>query len=86
MCILLSYIAGINSTIAKNIVAYREEKGRFRDRSELKQVPRLGEKTFKQCAGFMRISDGSNPFDATAVHPESYQAAELMLEKLNIDK
>jgi uncharacterized protein len=83
---LLSYIAGINSTIAKNIVAYREEKGRFRDRSELKQVPRLGEKTFKQCAGFMRISDGSNPFDATAVHPESYQAAELMLEKLNIDK
>lgn len=83
---LLSYIAGINSTIAKNIVAYREEKGRFRDRSELKQVPRLGEKTFKQCAGFMRISDGSNPLDATAVHPESYNAAELMLEKLNIDK
>ena len=83
---LLSYIAGINSTIAKNIVAYRDEKGRFHDRSELKQVPRLGEKTFKQCAGFMRISDGSNPFDATAVHPESYQAAELMLEKLNIDK
>ncbi len=83
---LLSYIAGINSTIAKNIVAYREEKGRFRDRSELKQVPRLGEKTFKQCAGFMRISDGSNPLDATAVHPESYDAAELMLEKLNIDK
>ncbi|MGI6734048.1 MAG: Tex family protein [Anaerovoracaceae bacterium] len=83
---LLSYIAGINSTIAKNIVAYREEKGRFSDRSELKQVPRLGEKTFKQCAGFMRISDGSNPLDATAVHPESYNAAELMLEKLNIDK
>ena len=83
---LLSYIAGINSTIAKNIVAYRDDKGRFHDRSELKQVPRLGEKTFKQCAGFMRISDGSNPFDATAVHPESYQAAELMLEKLNIDK
>lgn len=83
---LLSYIAGINSTIAKNIVAYRDEKGRFHDRSELKQVPRLGEKTFKQCAGFMRISDGSNPFDATAVHPEFYQAAELMLEKLNIDK
>jgi uncharacterized protein len=83
---LLSYIAGINSTIAKNIVTYREEKGRFQNRMELKKVPRLGEKTFGQCAGFMRITEGSNPLDATAVHPESYDAAELMLEKLNIDK
>jgi uncharacterized protein len=83
---LLSYIAGINSTIAKNIVTYREEKGRFQNRMELKKVPRLGEKTFGQCAGFMRITEGSNPLDATAVHPESYDAAELMLEKMNIDK
>lgn len=83
---LLSYIAGINSGIAKNIVAYREANGKFRDRKELKKVAKLGEKTFKQCAGFMRISDASNPLDATAVHPESYEAAETMLNKLGIDK
>jgi len=83
---LLSYIAGINPTIAKNIVAYRETKGRFKNREELKKVARLGEKTFNQCAGFMRIPGGSNPLDATAVHPESYEAAELMLEKLSIEK
>lgn len=83
---LLSYIAGVNSTIAKNIVAFREEKGRFKSRKELLKVARLGEKTYNQCAGFMRISGGSNPLDATAVHPESYSAAELMLEKLGIKK
>lgn len=83
---LLSYIAGINPTIAKNIVAYRETKGRFKNREELKKVARLGEKTFNQCAGFMRIPGGNNPLDATAVHPESYEAAELMLEKLSIEK
>jgi len=83
---LLSYIAGINATIAKNIVAYREEKGRFQDRNELKKVAKLGEKTFNQCAGFMRISDGKNPLDSTSVHPESYEAAERMLQKLGIDK
>jgi len=83
---LLSYIAGINSGIAKNIVAYREENGRFQDRKELKKVSKLGEKTFNQCAGFMRISEGRNPLDATSVHPESYAAAELMLKKLGIDK
>lgn len=83
---LLSYIAGINMGIAKNIVAYREEKGRFSDRNELKKVAKLGEKTFNQCAGFMRISEGKNPLDSTSVHPESYAAAEQMLKKLGIDK
>lgn len=83
---LLSYIAGINARIAKNIVVYREENGRFKDRKELKKVAKLGEKTFKQCAGFMRISEGNNPLDSTSVHPESYPAVERILEKLEIDK
>ena len=83
---LLSYIAGINGGIAKNIVAYREQNGAFKNRKELKKVAKLGEKTFKQCAGFLRISQGQNPLDATAVHPESYVAAEAMLSKLGIDK
>jgi len=83
---LLSYIAGINMTIAKNIVNYREENGSFKDRKELKKVGKLGEKTYKQCAGFMRISEGKNPLDATSVHPESYSAAEAMLKKLGIKK
>jgi len=83
---LLSYIAGINMGIAKNIVAYREENGKFSDRKELKKVAKLGEKTFNQCAGFMRISEGKNPLDGTAVHPESYSAADTMLKKLGIDK
>ncbi|MEG1584204.1 MAG: helix-hairpin-helix domain-containing protein, partial [Anaerovorax sp.] len=83
---LLSYIAGINGTIAKNIVAYREEQGRFNDRKQLKKVAKLGEKTYKQCAGFMRIAEGKNPLDSTSVHPESYGAAEAMLKKLDIGK
>jgi uncharacterized protein len=83
---LLSYIAGVNGTIAKNIVAYREDKGRFKNRKELLKVGRLGEKTFNQCAGFMRISGGTDPLDATSVHPESYPAAMVMLEKLGIKK
>ncbi len=83
---LLSYIAGINMTIAKNIVAYREENGKFTDRKQLLKVAKLGEKTYRQCAGFMRISGGRNPLDATAVHPESYQAAEQVLAKLGMDK
>jgi uncharacterized protein len=83
---LLSYIAGVNGTIAKNIVSYREEKGRFKSRKELLKVARLGEKTFNQCAGFMRIPGGSDPLDATSVHPESYPAALVMLEKLGIKK
>lgn len=83
---LLSYIAGINSGIAKNIVAYREEHGRFSNRKELMKVAKLGEKTFNQCAGFLRIADGTNPLDATSVHPESYKAAQQMLTRLGIDE
>jgi uncharacterized protein len=83
---LLARIAGINNTIAKNIVAYREETGVFTDRKELKKVSKLGPKAFEQCAGFLRISDGKNPLDATSVHPESYKAAEAILEKAGIDK
>ena len=78
---LLSCISGISSTIAKNIVAYREENGRFKDRRELLKVPKLGPKAFEQCAGFMRIQDGANPLDATGVHPESYKAAGQLLKK-----
>ena len=82
---LLSYIAGVNMGIAKNIVAYREEHGRFNNRKELMKVPKLGEKAFNQCAGFMRITEGENPLDATSVHPESYGAAQAMMEKLGVD-
>ena len=78
---LLSYISGISSTIAKNIVVYREENGRFENRKELLKVAKLGPKAFEQCAGFLRIQGGKNPLDATAVHPESYEAAEKLLEK-----
>lgn len=83
---LLSHVAGINMSTARNIVSYREENGPFRERKELKKVAKLGEKTFAQCAGFMRIADGTEPLDSTAVHPESYKAAEAMLEKLGIEK
>ena len=79
---LLSYISGVSSTIAKNIVAYREEHGSFKDRKELLKVAKLGPKAFEQCAGFMRISGGKNPLDGTSVHPESYEAAEKLLSKL----
>ena len=78
---LLSYISGISSTIAKNIVMYREENGRFTDRRELLKVPKLGPKAYEQCAGFMRIQGGKNPLDMTGVHPESYDAAEKLLKK-----
>lgn len=78
---LLSYISGITGTIAKNIVIYREENGRFNDRKELLKVAKLGPKAFEQCAGFMRIMEGKNPLDATGVHPESYEAAEKLLKK-----
>ena len=79
---LLSYISGITRTIAKNIVAYREENGRFDTRRELLKVAKLGPKAYEQCAGFLRITDGRNPLDATGVHPESYDAAEKLLAKL----
>ena len=78
---LLSYISGISSAIAKNIVAYREENGTFVDRKQLLKVAKLGPKAFEQCAGFMRIQGGKNPLDATGVHPESYEAAAKLLEK-----
>ncbi|MBR1555802.1 MAG: helix-hairpin-helix domain-containing protein, partial [Oscillospiraceae bacterium] len=78
---LLSHIAGINNTVAKNIVKYREENGAFRSRKELLKVPKLGKKAFEQCAGFLRISGGIQPLDNTAVHPEAYPAAEALLQK-----
>mgnify|MGYP002859440383 CR=1 FL=1 len=81
---LLEYISGISKTIAKNIVVYREENGKFASREELLKVPKLGPKAFEQCAGFMRIQGGRNPLDATSVHPESYAAAEKLLEKLSL--
>ncbi len=79
---LLEYISGISKVIAKNIVAYREENGRFTDRRQLLKVGKLGPKAYEQCAGFMRIAGGKNPLDNTSVHPESYEAAEAMLNKL----
>lgn len=78
---LLSYISGISSAIAKNIVAYREENGRFENRRQLLKVAKLGPKAYEQCAGFMRIQAGDNPLDGTSVHPESYEAAEKLLKK-----
>ena len=79
---LLEYVSGITKPIAKNIVAYREENGRFQSRRELLKVAKLGPKAFEQCAGFMRITDGKNPLDATSVHPESYDAAQELLKLL----
>lgn len=81
---LLSYISGISKPIAKNIVTYREENGKFTKRSDLKKVPKLGPKAFEQSAGFMRIMGGANPLDATSVHPESYDIAKALLEKLGV--
>ena len=79
---LLEYISGISKAIAKNIVQYREENGRFTERKQLLKVAKLGPKAYEQCAGFMRITDGKNPLDATSVHPETYDAAQKLLEKL----
>ena len=79
---LLEYVSGINKTIAKNIVSYREEQGKFTNRKQLLKVAKLGPKAYEQCAGFMRITDGDNPLDATSVHPETYDAAKKLLEKL----
>ncbi len=83
-CSLLEHVAGVNSAIAKNIVAYREENGAFSDRKQLMKVPKLGAKAFEQCAGFLRVIDGKNPLDNTAVHPESYKAAEALLKKYSM--
>ena len=79
---LLEYISGISKAIAKNIVVYREENGRFLTRAQLLKVAKLGPKAYEQCAGFMRITDGKNPLDATGVHPESYDAAKNLLQRL----
>jgi len=81
---LLSHVAGINSTVAKNIVAYREENGAFKSRAALKKVPRLGPKAFEQCAGFLRILGGKDPIENTGVHPESYDAAKRLLSRFNM--
>lgn len=83
---LLSYVAGINNTIAKNIVKYRDENGKLKSRKELLKVPKLGRVAFEQCAGFIRIPDGENPLENTAVHPESYTQTEILLKSLKFDK
>ena len=83
---LLSYVSGINSTIAKNIVKYRDENGKLKERKELLKVPKLGKVAYEQCAGFIRIPDGINPLENTAVHPESYEQTEKLLSKLGFDK
>ncbi len=80
---LLSYVSGISASIAKNVVEYREQNGKFRNRNEIKKVKKLGDKTFEQCAGFLRITDGENILDNTSVHPESYKAAKKLLDKMN---
>ena len=81
---LLGYVSGISPAVAKNIVAYREENGAFTDRKQLKKVPKLGPKAFLNCAGFLRISDGANPLDATSVHPESYAVATELLKRAGV--
>ncbi len=83
---LLSYVAGINKTIANNIVKYRDENGKLKERKELLKVPKLGKAAFEQCAGFIRIPDGKNPLEITGVHPESYQAAEQLLNNIGYKK
>ena len=83
---LLSYVSGINSGIAKNIVKYRDENGKIKNRKQLLKVPKLGKVAFEQCAGFLRILDGDNPLEITAVHPESYEATEKLLEKVGFNK
>lgn len=82
---LLEYVSGINKALAKNIVAYREENGAFKNRKQLLKVAKLGPKAFEQCAGFMRITGGENPLDGTSVHPESYEAARKLLTRLGYD-
>jgi len=82
---LLSYVAGVNSTIAKNIVKFREENGKFTSRKQLQKVPRLGAKTYEQCIGFMRITDGENPLDKTPIHPESYNVVDQLFKELRYE-
>ncbi|NDI34673.1 RNA-binding transcriptional accessory protein [Chengkuizengella sediminis] len=82
---LLSYVSGVNQTIARNIVKYREENGKFKKRGQLKKVPRLGAKSYEQCVGFMRIRDGVNPLDYTPIHPESYKIVDLLFKELQLE-
>lgn len=83
---LLSYVAGISSSVAKNIVAYREENGKFTDRKQLLKVAKLGPKAYEQCAGFLRISDGKEVLDSTSVHPESYEVSRILMKKIGISE
>ena len=83
---LLAYVAGINNTVAKNIVKYRDENGALKQRKELLKVPKLGKTAFEQCAGFIRVIGGDNPLEITAVHPESYEAAEKLLASIGYNK
>ena len=83
---LLSYVSGINGTIAKNIVKYRDENGELKQRKDLLKVPKLGPAAYKQCAGFIRIFNGKNPLEVTAVHPESYEVAEKLLNNIGFKK
>ncbi|MBO7530174.1 MAG: RNA-binding transcriptional accessory protein, partial [Lachnospiraceae bacterium] len=82
---LLKYVSGVSAALAKNIVTYREENGRFESRAQLKKVPKLGPKAFEQCAGFLRINGGKDPLDQTSVHPESYEAARKLLDKMGCE-
>ena len=79
---LLSYVAGVSQTVAKNIVKYREENGKFKERKELLKVPKIGKASYEQCAGFIRVPEGKNPLEITGVHPESYKIAEEILRKI----
>ncbi|PER22562.1 helix-hairpin-helix domain-containing protein, partial [Bacillus cereus] len=83
---LLQYVSGLSKTVAKNIVAKREEDGKFTKRTELKKIPRLGAKTYEQCIGFLRILEGANPLDRTGIHPEQYKSVELLLKSLGLSK
>ena len=83
---LLSYVSGISKTVANNIVKYRDENGKLKERKELLKVAKLGKSAFEQCAGFIRIFDGKNPLEVTGVHPESYEATEKLLQKIGYDK
>lgn len=83
---LLSYVAGISGSVAKNIVAYREENGKFTDRKQLLKVAKLGPKAYEQCAGFLRISDGKDVLDSTSVHPESYEVSRILMKKIGISE
>ena len=83
---LLSYVSGLNKTTSKNIVKYRDENGKLKNRKELLKIPKLGKVAFEQCAGFLRIIDGDNPLEITGVHPESYEAAEKLLDKIGYKK